>query len=134
MKNVIVFSLIIVFAFTIVGCLKQEWNSNDVYPSDADRSYVLENGGLGGNFIITLNSDGTYHYREGSLSSYFGTGVWIIEGDTLCLNENIKLGYPLNNWFKLEEDAIVFLSEKSTNFIYVKLPNNARFKMCVDES
>lgn len=132
-KKNLFFCLVMLFAFTISACYReQDPNSGNLNNTIADRIYVLENGGFGGNFTIMLNDDGTYQYSEGSLSSYFGTGVWALDGDILCLSENVELGYPLTNWFRVEGNALVFLSEKSTNFIYVNLPDNARFNMLSD--
>lgn len=94
----------------------------------AGRTYIYEKDGIGGDFIITINKDGTFFYCEGALSSYLGFGSWTLEGDMLLLSDNAQMaGNSRVNYFKVDGNDLVFLSENSTNFIYVKVADGERF-------
>lgn len=90
-----------------------------------EHTYLYEGDGFGGGFTITLYSDGTYSYYEGLLSSYIGTGNWTLDGDTLSLTDD---AYSLVNRFRMEGDDLVFIEDGSTNFVYLTLPDGAKFK------
>lgn len=88
-------------------------------------TYLYEGDGFGGDFTITLYSDGTYSYYEGLLSSYIGAGNWTLDGDMLSLTDD---AYSLVNRFRMEGDDLVFIEEGSTNFVYLTLSDGAKFK------
>lgn len=75
--------------------------------------FVRQRGGFGSDFTITLYEDGTFKYYEGNYSSYIGYGNWKLEDDLLTLNET-----KLCNVFRIENNALIWLEEKSTGFIY----------------
>lgn len=92
--------------------------------------YVYEKPGFGSDFFIKLNRDGTFTYSEGSLSSYFGLGTWTLTDNILALTDKPTTSMAFYNEFRVEEDAIVWLSENSTGFLYrgyVPLADGARF-------
>lgn len=92
--------------------------------------YIYEKAGFGSDFFIKLNPDGSYTYSEGSLSSYFGVGTWTLTDDILALTDRPTTSMAFYNEFRVEEDAIVWLSENSTGFLYrgyVPLADGARF-------
>ena len=91
------------------------------------KTYTYEKGGFYGSFDILINDDGTYTYYEGSASSYLGMGTWTLEGDVLCLSDDDEFGYSLVNYFRFDGANLVFQSENSSNFIYVKVADGARF-------
>lgn len=83
----------------LTGCA-----GNTQKDSIADKNYLYEKEGFGGDFIIQMKGDGTFSYYEGELSSYIGTGEWKLDGNTL-----------------------IFQSEGSDNFIYIKVSEGERF-------
>lgn len=92
--------------------------------------YVYEKAGFGSNFFIKINSDGTFTYSEGSLSSYFGAGTWTLADGILSLTDNPTTSMAFYNEFRVEEDALVWLAENSTGFLYreyVPLADGGRF-------
>ena len=109
-------------AVLLAGC------AHAVQESDiAGKTYLYEKEGFGGSFVIRLNTDGTFDYYEGALSSYIGMGEWTLEGDTLLLADSEETGYPLVNYFRVEGDELIFLPEDSSNFVYVKVAEGERF-------
>ncbi|MBR4863778.1 MAG: hypothetical protein IKU07_04315 [Oscillospiraceae bacterium] len=110
------------------------FNSNAAqYGVGADRKtvgtrYVYEKGGFMGTFTVTLYSDGTFTYYEGSASSYFGLGTWTQEGDMITLTDDPLAGGGLVNRFQKKGNDLVYVSEGSTNFIYVKVKNGESFR------
>lgn len=95
--------------------------------SIADKNYLYEKEGFGGDFIIQMKSDGTFSYYEGELSSYIGTGEWKLDGNTLMLQDTVIEGHPRINYFKVEGNALIFQAEDSDNFIYIKVSEGERF-------
>ena len=88
-------------------------------------TYVWEKEGFGGDFTITLNEDGTYEYYVGYLSSYIGSGNWTVEGSELTMTETT--GFDWVYHFTVEDDTLVFVSEGSSEFTYVKVEDGDRF-------
>lgn len=88
-------------------------------------TYLYDAKGFGGNFTITLYGDGTYSYYEGLLSSCLGSGKWTLNGEMLELADE---AYPLVNYFRMDRNDLIFIEDDSTNFTYVKLSDEARFK------
>lgn len=106
----------------LTGC------GSSVQESDiADRVYIYEKDGFGGDFTITLNGDSTFSYSEGLFSSYLGIGKWTLEGDVLCLEDDEKLALPLVNYFRIEGNDLVFQAEDSSNFRYIEVADGERF-------
>ena len=88
-------------------------------------TYVWEKEGFGGDFTITLNEDGTYEYYVGYLSSYIGSGNWTVEGSELTMTETT--GFDWVYHFTVEDETLVFVSEGSSEFTYVKVEDGDRF-------
>ncbi len=88
-------------------------------------TYRYEGAGFFGDFILTLNPDGTYQFSEGPLSSYLGGGEWCMEGMMLALTETN--GRTMYNLFFPTRDALYFCKAGSDNFPYVKVPDRGRF-------
>ena len=119
MKKYAVSALMLVFVLTSVGCGNQS-----VQPSDiADKTYVYEKDGFGGYFTITLDSDGSFQYYEGLLSSYIGKGSWELEGNTLTLSDDRNA----INYFTVENGKLVFQEKDSSNFLYVTVSDRENF-------
>ena len=105
----------------VVGC------SALVQASDALAGvYVYEKTGFGGEFTITLNSDGTFQYYEGALSSTFGNGTLTLEDGLLCITEE-NARQPRTNCFRVEDGSLVFQAEDSDNFMFVKVLDGEQF-------
>ncbi|HJB12522.1 MAG TPA: hypothetical protein H9787_02270 [Candidatus Oscillibacter excrementigallinarum] len=90
----------------------------------ADQVYFYEKEGFGGNFAITLNSDGSMRCSEGGLSSYFGPGTWELGGDTVTLTTDDG---KFVNHFTVEDGALVYQAKDSTNFMYLTVSDGEKF-------
>ena len=118
-KKMIVFTLIIVCLFSMTACGQAKEERKDIEDIIVNRTFVYEKEGFGGEFTIQINDDGTFGYYEGLLSSYIGMGSWIVDNDILVLSDDGGMGYPLVNRFEVKDGDLVFLSEDSSNFMYV---------------
>lgn len=95
-------------------------------PEDlAGRVYQYEKDGFYGDFTLRLEPDGRFWYYEGSASSYIGNGSWTLKGRRLTLRDDA--GPDLVNQFEVEGDALIFVEEGSTNFLYLKVTDGERF-------
>ncbi len=99
----------------------------------AEKTYVYENEGILGSFAITLYEDGSFTYSEGIASRYIGRGAWTQDGDTITLTDIETAGYTRINHFRIDGEDLVFLTEDSSNFIYIKVQNGERF-ICIGEA
>ena len=90
-------------------------------------TYRYEGEGLGGDFTITLNEDGTYSFYEGPLSSYLGKGVWNTWDNAVYMTEDAENGYDLKFIFGVEDEALRYMAMNSDEFLYVKVSDGERF-------
>lgn len=114
--------LILVMTLLCAGCAHRTQKA-DI----ADKIYVYEKDGFGGEFTIKLNGNGTFTYYEGFLSSYIGTGNWTFDGETLVLSDDKEYGHPLENRFKIVDGDLVFQAENSSNFTHIKAAEGDKF-------
>ncbi|MDE6727928.1 MAG: hypothetical protein K2J80_08315 [Oscillospiraceae bacterium] len=114
--------LILVMVLLCTGCARQAQKA-DI----ADKTYVYEKDGFGGDFTIKLNGNGTFTYYEGALSSYIGMGNWTFDGETLVLSDNKEYGHTLENRFKIVDGDLVFQAESSSNFTHIKAADGEKF-------
>lgn len=114
--------LILMVSILTAGC-KGSVKESDI----AGKTYVYEKEGFGGDFTIQIKDDKTFEYYEGPLSSYIGMGKWTLEDDIVCLSEKSEAGDLSHNYFKVDGDTLVFLTEKSRNFSFVKVSDGERF-------
>lgn len=95
--------------------------------------YKYEGEGCGGDFIITLYSDGTFQYYEGTLSSYIGMGTWTIdENNITCLKDNVMhksdgSEFIRTNYFYSIGNEMRWIAEGSDNFLYVTVKDGEKF-------
>lgn len=89
--------------------------------------YVFENGGFHGLFYIVFYEEQRFCYWEGSASSYAGSGRWQIIDDELIMSDNGGLSYSICNYFKIQDNVLVFEEEKSTGFSYASVRDGERF-------
>ena len=135
MKKVSLLLAIILGLSLLTAC----GNTEKVYTAEdvAGKTYTYEKDGCGGPFTISIYADGTFQYYEGMLSSYIGMGTWTLdENNVLCIKDQ-KMGrfnedgtidmYIRTNYFKVEQDQLVWLAENSDNFLYVKAEDGDRF-------
>lgn len=122
-RHVKIFILFFGIILLLTGC------ANTVQEDGiADRTYLYEKEGFGGDFTIQIKSDGTFFYYEGDLSSHIGTGEWKLDGNTLMLQEDTVIeDHSRINYFKVDGEAIIFQSEGSDNFIYIKVAEGENF-------
>lgn len=103
------------------------YNSGDNRDDIAGKTYLYDGEGFGGSFTITLYEDGTFTYYEGMLSSYIGTGSFMLDGDTVIMTDDGHGGYGLVNHFRHDGDDLVFVEQDSDNFVYVKVKDGEKF-------
>ena len=87
--------------------------------------YVYEKEGFGGTFSLTLHSNNTFSYYEGSLSSYYGEGTFELneEERTLTLYDNDKkFVFKVNDNYDLE-----FIEDVSSDFTYIDIRDGEKF-------
>ena len=125
MKKTMICVLIIGCLFGITACGREKGESKDIQDIIVNKTFVYEKEGFGGEFAIRINEDGTFSYYEGLLSSYMGRGSWILDNNILVLSDND--GYPLVNHFEVKDGDLVFLSEASSNFMYVTVADGEHF-------
>lgn len=116
--------LVTVFAFGGREKVPDLWSNGVVA-----RTYTRDQGGFGGAFTVRLNKDGSFEYYEGFLSSFIGRGTWTQEGDVICLADERNEAKPMYHYFILEEDALVFRAEGSSDFMYVDVADGERFSL-----
>ena len=109
------------------------YNSGDKRDDIAGKTYLYDGEGFGGSFTITLYEDGTFTYYEGMLSSYIGTGTFMLDDDTVIMTDNGHGGYGLVNHFRRDGDDLVFVEQDSDNFVYVKVKDGEKFS-CTGEA
>lgn len=109
------------------------YNSGDNRDDIAGKTYLYDGEGFGGSFTITLYEDGTFTYYEGMLSSYIGTGSFMLDGDTVIMTDDGHGGYGLVNHFRHDGDDLVFVEQDSDNFVYVKVKDGEKFH-CTGEA
>ena len=94
-------------------------------------------------FHITLNKDGTYEWYDCILSSYMGMGQYTVDNGILTMTEKEyviegrksvmkdpdpeKGGMTFVNHFRIDGDKLIYISEGSTNFLYVRLQDGDVF-------
>ncbi len=102
-------------------------------PEDlAGKVYRYEKDGFYGDFTLRLDADGRFWYYEGAASSYIGNGSWTLEGRLLTLRDDARPN--LLNQFEVEGDALAFVEEGSTNFLYLKVADGERFLPLAEEA
>ena len=94
----------------------------------AGKIYTYEQDGFGGDFKIQIDTDGTFEYYEGGLSSYHGIGTWSVNGHTLTISDDEEFcGQPRVNHFKISGNGLIFQEKNSDNFIYVEVADGEKF-------
>ncbi len=128
LKKVIGGVLLLTLLLVSVVCQGHATNNTTLAePLGTTTIFVYEGIGFGGgNFHIKIHDDGTYSYQQGSASNYYGVGKWSLEGDVLCMKDDIS-NYTFVNYFKVVENTLVFQAENSTNFMYVHLSDGGKF-------
>ena len=106
--------MVLVAALFLASC-----SSSD---DDLQGNYIYDGEGFGGNFSITIDSDGSFSFYEGFLSSYIGHGQCQIKHNILTINDG-----NFSNRFKMLDNVLVFVEEGSTNFMYVELKDGDKF-------
>ena len=122
MRKIAVIILALGMLAFITSCTIKNAAANDEI---GGKTFVWEKEGFGGDFTITLDKDGTYQYYAGALSSYIGFGDWTEEDGILTLTE--KSGYDNIFHFAVKNGELVFISEGSSQFMYVTVENGDRF-------
>ena len=99
----------------------------------AGKTFVYEKGGLGSDFTITLNEDGSFTYYEGLASSYIGMGAWVVDGNTLILADSGLTNKTRMYYFTISNNCLVFQQVRSNRFTYVEVAGGDRFFVQVNE-
>lgn len=101
------------------------------------KTLTYEKGGFPDKFDLRIDSDGTFSYYEGFLSSYMGMGYWELNGDTLILREmsasrDAASDVKRVNRFKVGDNGLTFIAEGSDNFIYIDVSDGENFYITDD--
>lgn len=122
--------ILLCFILGLTACGKQE----NIEDKISGKVFTYENEGcglgegMGEDFSISINEDGTFTYCEGNLSSYIGYGKWTLDNEILTISEDERMaGVRRVNCFKVEGDNLVFQEEDSDNFMYVKVEDGEQF-------
>lgn len=89
-----------------------------------DNKYIFEKRGFHDIFYMYFTEDHRFGYFEGTASSYIGMGRWIIENGELIMTED---GGDRCNYFRIEDNVLIYEAEKSTGFIYAVVLDGDRF-------
>lgn len=127
MKKLVFCILITVLFLCVASCVRKTENYEDKRNENFCQTYTYEKDGMGGDFSIQLFNDGSYKYSEGLYSSYYGVGVWIMEGDILVLADETYAEPRIINRFQFDENDLIFNEEDSTNFTRVKIADGEKF-------
>ncbi len=92
----------------------------------AGKTFVYEKEGVGSDFTITFNSDGTYVYYEGVLSSYIGAGTWKVTDNIVLMTEGVSK--KVNN-LKINGSDLVYIADASDNFYYITVKDGEKFSV-----
>ncbi len=103
-------------------------NGNDS-ASTVIATYVYEKEGSGGGFTITLQKENHFSYYTGFLSSYIGYGDYTIEDEILTLATSDGM---FVHRFRYEDDAIFYIADGSSQFMYVSVADGDRFDLTPD--
>ncbi len=125
MKKLFISIFTLFLALLTVSCAKNE------IPDPAEfteNTYVYEKKGAGGQFSITIKSDGTFLYYEGLDSDYIAIGEWTLEGNKIRLADSEKDGHPFVNYFEFEDGKLIFVKKNSTGFLHVDVENGDKFR------
>lgn len=92
------------------------------------KEYICEQIGCGGIFTLQLYEDGSFHYYEGFLSSYFGDGKWLFQDKKLTLFDT-GTGKTRKIVFDYEKGELRYNQQESDQypFTYVVLEDGKRF-------
>ena len=93
-----------------------------------DKTYVYEYEGFGGPFNINIFSDGTFMYYVGMLSSYIGRGNWEYTNGILTLTDGQDKPQFINKFY-VKDNYLIYIAEGSTNFMYLKVSDGAKFNV-----
>lgn len=122
MKRTFAIILVLGLIAVLSSCSDKDDTAGDAI---AGKTFVWEKEGFGGDFTITLKEDGTYEYYAGFLSSYIGSGDWTTEDDVVILTENS--GYDNVFRFAVKDGDLIYLSDGSSEFMYVTVEDGDRF-------
>lgn len=96
-------------------------------------TYICEEAGFGGDFVLTLNLDRTFSYSEGPYSSYLGTGDWTAIDTTTIELIDYNQDEERRTYFIFNGLSLALDKARSDPFIYVDLPDNAIFYRAAEE-
>ena len=124
MKRRLFSILLLLFVWMASGCSGQPAAVDADADDLVDQVYIYEKEGVGSDFYITLNADGSFQYCEGALSSYFGTGIWELDGDTVTLTTDDG---NFSHRFTVEDGALVYRTWNSSEFMYLTVSDGEKF-------
>lgn len=97
---------------------------------DTDRVF----GELKDGFTLCLFADGSFSYYETMLSSYLGFGLYTLDDDGRIVIRTDD-GKFINSFiYSADDDALIFVADGSTNFLYKKLSDGAVFRRSTDSN
>ena len=94
------------------------------YVLDAEYSWTASISSIAPFYIILDMESGMFQYYENPVSSYFGIGVFTLDGDILTMDDSYRV-----NRFRVEDERLIWIEEGSDNFWFVKLADGAAFSL-----
>ena len=110
----------------IASFINPDSNQSSDYSVIAGKTFVYEKKGFGSDFEISFDMNGSYSYYEGALSSYIGSGVWVIVDNIVVMTE--RTANKINHMI-IEGNDLVYIAAGSDNFYYLKVDDGDRFSL-----
>ncbi len=127
MKKKILATLLLasMLLFALASCASKNVDYDYTF---ADKTYIYEKEGIGGSFVISIKSDGTFTYTEGPDSGYEAHGVWTYVNGTLSLIDDIHgSDMSISNNFFFVDGNLWYITQDSTGFSQVNVEEGDLF-------
>ena len=104
------------------------FSAEDSYVSEPV-TFVWEEVGFGGDFVVTLEPFNTFQMCEGPLSSTIYRGYFDVDGDIVTLRDSVTSAEFKEFLFRINDDKteLTFIADGSDELPFIKLEDGAFF-------
>lgn len=104
------------------------FSSEDSYVSESV-TFVWEEVGFGGDFVVTLEPSNTFQMCEGPLSSTIYRGYFDVDGDIVTLRDSATSAEHKEFLFRVNDDKteLTFIADGSDELPFCKIEDGALF-------